>query len=408
MSQPSITPGQIIAGKYRVDRVIGQGGMGVVVAATHLHLEERVAIKMLLPEMARGEIVTRFIHEAKAAVRIRSEHVARVIDVGSLENDSPYMVMEYLEGRDLAGELEARGPLPVEEAATYLLQACEALAEAHAKGIVHRDLKPANLFLTRRADGSACVKVLDFGISKLMTPEAASVTKTGGMLGSPLYMSPEQLTNAKSVDARTDVWSLGVILYELLTGSPPFLGEDLPQICVAILQAEIPAIRRLRSDVPHALELAVHQALSRDRNARLQNMAAFAAELAPFAPRQGATSVERSFALATGNGAPRPAIVAAHASSSPSPMPSAAVPAQTFAPLGATQAPRGGIPRRVALAAGLLVVLTGVAGIALLRARPGPAVTPPAAAGHAEATQQSATAQTPPSVLAPPPDASAP
>src|SRR5258708_827003 len=219
MSAP-LTQGDILAGKYRVEQVLGKGGMGVVVAATDTQLERRVAIKFLLPEYAEHkEASQRFLREARAAVKIHSEHVARVIDVGTMENGAPYMVMEYLQGTDLAGTLDERVTLPVEEAVAYVLEACDAIAEAHSVGIVHRDLKPANLFLASQPDGSIKIKVLDFGISKAMmttTGMDPSLTRTTSMMGSPLYMSPEQMRSAKHVDPRTDVWALGVILYESL------------------------------------------------------------------------------------------------------------------------------------------------------------------------------------------------
>jgi serine/threonine-protein kinase len=190
-----MNPGEVLAGKYMVDQVLGQGGMGVVVAGRHVQLGNRVAIKFLLPGAAQHpEATARFLREARAAVQIQSEHVARVSDVGTLDNGAPYMVMEFLNGSDLGQVLAARGaPFAIEEGVSYLLQACEAIAEAHALGIVHRDLKPANLFLTQRADGSALVKVLDFGISKVMAGHDAdaSITATATVMGSPAYMSPE-------------------------------------------------------------------------------------------------------------------------------------------------------------------------------------------------------------------------
>src|SRR5580704_2008082 len=198
--------GEVLAGKYRVDRVLGEGGMGVVVAAHHLQLDQKVALKFLLPDaLENSDSVARFRREAQAAVKIKSEHVARVTDVGELENGAPYIVMEYLEGSDLADWLREHGPLPIEQAVDFVLQACEALAEAHVLGIVHRDLKPANLFCLQKPDGSVCIKVLDFGISKVLTPGAASsseMTRTTAFLGSPLYMSPEQLQMSKGVDTR--------------------------------------------------------------------------------------------------------------------------------------------------------------------------------------------------------------
>ncbi|HEX7601864.1 MAG TPA: serine/threonine-protein kinase, partial [Polyangiaceae bacterium] len=239
MSESPVAMGDVLAGKYRVERVLGRGGMGVVVAATHLHLDQRVAIKFLLPDaLSHADVVSRFAREAKAASKVTSEHVAKVIDVGTLDSGAPYMVMEYLEGHDLAAELEAKGRLPVEEAVSHVLQALEALAEAHKAGIVHRDLKPANLFLANRPDKTSIIKVLDFGISKL--PQAGgAVTHTAAIMGSPLYMSPEQLMSSKSVDARSDVWSIGIVLYESLSGSPPYRADTMPEIVALILQAPL-------------------------------------------------------------------------------------------------------------------------------------------------------------------------
>ncbi len=252
-----VSPGDLLAGKYRIERVLGQGGMGVVVSAIHEALEERVALKFLLPEaLSNKEAVARFTREARAAVKIRSEHVARVSDVGTLESGSPYMVMEYLQGSDLSQYLERSGPLPIEEALEYVLQACEALAEAHSLGIIHRDLKPANLFRTVRPDGTPAVKLLDFGISKV-TAADQSMTQTSSMMGSPLYMAPEQMTSAKHVDARADVWALGIILHELLTAQVPFGGETVPELCAKILTQPPPPLRHMRPDAPAALERVI-------------------------------------------------------------------------------------------------------------------------------------------------------
>jgi len=293
---PPVAPGDVIAGKYAVERILGSGGMGVVVAAHHVHLDERVAIKFLFAELARqgGEPVARFLREGRAAAKIRSEHVARVTDVGALEGGAPYLVMEYLEGQDLQRLVEETGPLPSDDAVDYVLQACEAIAEAHSIGIVHRDLKPANLFLTRRADGSPCVKVLDFGISKMREAGArADMTKTRATLGSPLYMSPEQLVSTGDVDARADQWSLGVILFELLTACLPFEAETMPQLVAQVLQQPPRPLRALRPDVPVALDAAVARCLQKVPEARYRNIGELAAALEPVAPARAHVSVQR-------------------------------------------------------------------------------------------------------------------
>ncbi|WP_437595904.1 serine/threonine-protein kinase [Sorangium sp. So ce590] len=295
-----VSEGDVLAEKYQVERVLGEGGMGVVVAARHLLLGERVAIKFLLPQaLSRPELVARFLREGQAAARIRSEHVTRVYDVGKLAGGEPYLVMEYLEGIDLKALLRDRGPLPVELACDYLLQACEALAEAHALGIIHRDLKPGNLFLSQRADGSPLIKVIDFGISKMAlaaettAPEVSDMTQTSTMLGSPLYMAPEQMVSSKTVDARADVWSMGAILVQLLTGATPFHGESVMEIYDRILEGP-PPLRGLRADVPERLEWAVHRCLQRNPAERFGNIAALAAELARFAPPHAQHLAERA------------------------------------------------------------------------------------------------------------------
>src|SRR5687768_7598752 len=221
-SEGTLAIGDVVAGKYRIVRSMAIGGMGEVYEAMHDELSMRIALKVLLREQARiPEAVERFLREARAAASLNSEHVAKVFDVGRTADGAPYLAMELLEGEDLEQLVERRGPLPVHEAVWYVLETLEALGEAHARGIVHRDLKPSNLFLSRSGDRSR-VKVLDFGISKLergMEAPQVSLTTTKSMLGSPGYMSPEQVRSSKNVDARTDIWSVGVILYELLQGS---------------------------------------------------------------------------------------------------------------------------------------------------------------------------------------------
>jgi serine/threonine-protein kinase len=297
MSSP-LSAGTILAGKYRIDRVLGQGGMGAVVAAHHLQLDEEVAIKFLLPEaLSNRDAVARFDREARAAVKIRSEHTVRVSDVGTLESGAPYMVMELLRGRDLGQVLQERGPLPLDEASDYLLQACEAIVEAHTLGIVHRDLKPPNLFLTHRADGSPCVKVIDFGISKVTTASGSEgdhgMTRTNALMGSPFYMSPEHLMSARDVDMRTDVWALGVILYEFLTARLPFTAMTLPQLCTMIMSSPPAPIRNHLPDLHPGVEALILGCLEKDRDKRVPTVAAFALQLGVHAPKRARLSVER-------------------------------------------------------------------------------------------------------------------
>jgi serine/threonine protein kinase len=289
--------GEVVGGKFVVERVLGIGGMGVVVAAHHTHLDQTVAIKFLRRDAAKDELaVSRFLREARAVSALQSEHVVRVMDAGRLDDGLPYLVMEYLNGLDLDQVLVQRGKLALEEAVEYLLQAMEAVADAHAAGIVHRDLKPSNLFLTARADGSPLVKVLDFGISKAFDATGAkhvSLTATSMTLGSPLYMSPEQVRSSKTVDARTDVWALGIIAYELLAGVQPFEAETVTGLCAKIVADEPVPLRSIRPDVPPAFEAVVMRCLEKSAASRYQSVAELAAALRPFASPEGHASVAR-------------------------------------------------------------------------------------------------------------------
>jgi eukaryotic-like serine/threonine-protein kinase len=302
-----VQQGQILAGKYQVEHLLGQGGMGVVLAARHVHLGERVAVKLMRQEAAADpEAVARFIREARAAARLESAHVARVSDVGILEDHRPYMVMEYLDGTDLERLLASTGPLDPRDTADYVLQAAEAIAEAHSLGIVHRDLKPSNLFLTRRRDRTPHVKVLDFGISKVADtslPGGDQVTTTSSLMGSPMYMSPEQMTATRDVDGRSDIWSLGVIMYELLCGVPPFTAETLPQVCGLVLQSPAAPVRSRRPEVPVELAAIVERCLAKSPSARFQSIAELAVALEPLAGPYGRASAERISRL-TGAGSP--------------------------------------------------------------------------------------------------------
>ncbi len=295
-----VREGDLVAGKYRIGRVLGVGGMGVVVAAQHEQLEQPVAIKFVRDDaLDNDDAVERFLREARSAARLRSEHVARVLDVGRLESGAPYMVMEFLEGSDLSKALTRDGPMAVDTAAGLMLQVCEAVAEAHSAGIVHRDLKPENLFLTKTVGGTPKVKVLDFGVSKSMRlgdDSKRKLTGTRAMLGSPLYMAPEQMRSSRDVDARTDVWSLGVVLFELLTGRSPFEAETMPELCLKIVNEPPTPLVSLRPVIPPGLAAVVDRCLEKDRTRRYANAAELALALEPFAPpRSSAFSVRSAF-----------------------------------------------------------------------------------------------------------------
>ena len=294
---PAPGPGEIIDGKYKVERILGSGGMGVVVVATQIKLDRRVAIKLLLPEALRSaDVVSRFAREARAAARIQSEHVTRIIDVGTLPSGAPYLVMEYLEGADLAQLLKQRGKFSIVEAVECILHACEALAEAHAAGIVHRDIKPANLFMTKRADGSRLVKVLDFGISKFaeVTEVAMEMTATHIAVGSPLYMSPEQVKAERDVDSRADVWGLGATLYRLITGRAAFDAPSMAEIHVKILSQPMPNLTSVLPGAPVELEQVIVQCLQKDRKNRFQTVAALARALVDYGPAGSQVTVDRT------------------------------------------------------------------------------------------------------------------
>ena len=290
-------PGDVIAGKYEIIKLIGSGGMGYVVSAMHVELGEVVALKFLRPEALQiDELVERFSREARAAAKIRSEHVARVYDVGVLPDGVPFIVMEHLAGQDLADVLQARGPLPIKVAVEYVMQACEALAAAHAAGVVHRDIKPENLFLTTHAQGLDFIKILDFGISKVaLAPGKRGFVRTMMPLGSPVYMSPEQIRSSDQVDARTDIWSLGCVLFELLTGTVAFNEPSLMQLSAAILEHDPVPLRELLPDAPPELEEVVLRCLEKDVNLRYGNIAELAIALYPFAPRRSRISAERCY-----------------------------------------------------------------------------------------------------------------
>ena len=298
VSATGLQPGDVLAGKYRVERVLGVGGMGVVVAAHHIQLDEKVALKFLVREAASDpNACARFAREARMAVKIKNEHVARVSDVGELESGSPYMVMEYLEGEDLSAWVKQRGRIPVDQATDFVLQACVAVADAHALGIVHRDLKPANLFCVMRSDAQLTIKVLDFGISKLTEQlggaSGSAMTKTSTVMGTPLYMAPVQMRSAKAVDARSDIWSLGVILFELITGRSPFCADSVMELALKVADDPPPPLRTLLPDAPEGLERVLLRCLEKEPDRRYPNVGELAIALLPFGQERSKASVDR-------------------------------------------------------------------------------------------------------------------
>ncbi len=282
--------GDVIAEKYRVEAILGEGAMGCVFAAEHTQLGHKVALKVLrVGALAHKEAVERFLREGRAVARLQSEHIARVTDVGTLRSGVPYLVMEFLEGTDLSHVIKSKREITIEESVDFVLQTCEALAHAHSRGIVHRDLKPANLFVTTQADGSAHIKVLDFGISKynansMGSSEVNEITMTAALMGTPKYMSPEQIHDSRAVDNRADIWALGTILYELTTGSRPFVGGTVAMTCVKILQEDPAPPRTLRAEIAEGLEQVILRCLRKDPNDRYANVGELAEALAPFGP----------------------------------------------------------------------------------------------------------------------------
>lgn len=298
-SNDPIAPGDIVEGKYRITNVVGRGGMGIVFSAFHLELEQTVAIKVLATSNEKTA-VERFVREGKAAALVKGEHVCRVFDVGRLQTSGhPFIVMEYLEGGDLARKIEHGTKPPISDVVSWVVQACDALSSAHARGIVHRDIKPANLFLHRDESGQEVVKVLDFGISKVAKAGNHSLTQTTSVMGSPLYMSPEQLASSRNVDLRSDIWSLGVVMYELLTGGVvPFEAETVVQLAISVREEQHLPASHHRPDVPLGLDRAIDRCLAKKPEERFSSVHDLVVELAPFAPPEVGSIVSRLSKLA--------------------------------------------------------------------------------------------------------------
>lgn len=305
LSQIPFEPGQVIHGKYELLRLLGVGGVGYVVAARHIGFDDLVALKFLRPEFAtHHEAVSRFTIEARASFRLRSEHVARMLDV-DIHDGVPFIAMELLEGTDLRNLLEVRRVLEVGPTVDYLLQTCEALAAAHAIGVIHRDIKPENLFLLGNGDPTDHLKVLDFGISKVAVRGENRKTHqalTRMAVGTPPYMSPEQVRASSALDARSDIWSVGCVLYELLTGTAPFDRVSLMQACAAVLEDEPPSPKALNGELPDGLCEVIARCLRKDPNDRYADVASLAEALTPFGSGRFASYAARCRAYLTGEG----------------------------------------------------------------------------------------------------------
>jgi serine/threonine-protein kinase len=329
-----LSPGHTIANKLRIVRRLGEGGMGVVYEAVQLHLNRRVAIKVIHPNEATShEARTRFRREARALACLPLDHIVQVLDFDSLPDGALYTVMEFLDGRDLKRELKKRGALPVAEACAYVAQACRGAAVAHAAGIVHRDLKPRNIFLTH-LEGERRVKLLDFGVAKFLESSGPELTSASVVLGTPTHLAPEQLEGDREVDGRADVWALGVVLFELLTCQTPFRRETTLGTLAAVAKDAPPPVASLRPDVPPGLARIIERCLEKAPSARFQTADALGEALLPHALSFAGT-VRPSQRALRGSSAPPPtnAALPERSAGAPRSIPTVAMPGGTKLPL---------------------------------------------------------------------------
>jgi serine/threonine-protein kinase len=281
-------------GDYQVEHTLGVGGMGAVYAVRHYADSTPLAMKVLAAHFSKDtEVRGRFLREASTARALRSPHVVRVFETGVLDSGQPFMVMERLTGVDLDALLDVHGPMPLEFVLDVAIQVSEAMCEAHGLGIVHRDLKPANLFVTRRADGATRVKVFDFGISKNALWSGPSLTQTRATLGTPSYMAPEQMRSSKSVDQRADLWSLGVTMYELLTGHLPFDAPSIGQLMARIMAEEPRDVRELRPDLPENIASIIDCCLKKEPDDRYPSARALMWDLQGLDDAEDEATVQR-------------------------------------------------------------------------------------------------------------------
>ena len=283
--QPTLAQGELVGDRYRVGPVIGAGGMGIIYKAQHIELGTSVALKVIRPDIARNSSVwRRFSREARALGALHNRHVVRVHDAGTLESGLRYLVMELLDGTDLRRLLQSEGALPIPRAVDYVSQVCSALGDAHRLNIIHRDVKPENIFLAQHRSGEPTIKLLDFGVA-LFLDDAGQLTVPGRNVGSPHYLSPEQMQNPSGVDQRSDIWAIALLMFELLAGRSPFYGLNAAQTCLKISRGPMPAVAEVLPHVPAALTQVIQRCLALDPARRPQSADELIASLEPFSSR---------------------------------------------------------------------------------------------------------------------------